>query len=224
MPETTTLPDALVRRGRPRDGRIDRVVLDAIGQMILEGGYGSLSFEGVATRSGVTKNTVYRRYPTKAALALAFLDSTHPRLPAPDPNASVDQNVQRMLRGMVRQFDRDPTLIGVISSLAGEEQSDPQLRSAVNHYSTERLQPLFEALRLGVERGELPESVDVEVGATLLSGPVLAEYMLHGPVAIDRLERMVATVLSGLRNFVPISSEAERGTGDPQPQMMTREK
>jgi AcrR family transcriptional regulator len=214
VPETTTAPAAAeARRGRPRDGRIDRAVLDAIGQMILEGGYRSLSFEGVAARSGVTKNTVYRRYPTKADLALAFLDQTHPRLPEPDANASVDENIQCMLRGMVQQFDRDPTLIGVISSLAGEEQGDPQLRSVVNRHSTERLQPLFEALRVGVDHGELPDSTDVEVGATLLYGPVLAEYMLHGPVALRRVERMVATVMSGLRNLPPNSSEAEAGTG-----------
>lgn len=199
MPETTASPAAGVRRGRPRDGRIDGAVLDAIGQMILEGGYRSLSFEGVAARSGVTKNTVYRRYPTKADLALAFLDRTHPRLPEPDPDAKVDDNVQQMLREMVQQFDLDPTLIGVISSLAGEEQSDPQLRSLVNRYSTERLQPLFEALQLGVEHGELPDATDVEIAALLLYGPVLAEYMLHGPVAFARVERMVATVLSGLR-------------------------
>jgi AcrR family transcriptional regulator len=198
--ESTATPAGESRRGRPRDGRIDRAVLDAIGQLILEGGYRSLSFEGVASRSGVTKNTVYRRYPTKADLALAFLDQTHPRLPEADPKTTVDDNVQRMLRRMVEQFDSDPTLIGVISSLAGDEQSDPQLRSAVNTYSSERLQPLFEALRLGVEQGELPESTDVELGATLLYGPVLAEYMLHGPVALSRVERMVTTVLSGLRN------------------------
>ncbi|MBW2420724.1 MAG: TetR/AcrR family transcriptional regulator [Deltaproteobacteria bacterium] len=213
MSETEAVDTVEARRGRPRDERIDRAVLDAIGQMILEGGYRSLSFEGVAARSSVTKNTVYRRYPTKADLALAFLDRTHPRLPEPDANASVDDNVQEMLRQMVREFDRDPTLIGVISSLAGEEQGDPQLRSAVNRYSTERLQPLFEALRLGVERGELPDSTDVEIGATLLYGPVLAEYMLHGPVALHRVERMVTTVLSGLRHLPPGPSEAGAGAG-----------
>ncbi len=211
MSETISSPTAENRRGRPRDGRIDRAVLDAIGQMILEGGYRSLSFEGVAARSGVTKNTVYRRYPAKADLALAFLDQTHPRLPEPDPDANVDDNVQRMLRRMVEQFDRDPTLIGVISSLAGEEQSDPQLRSVINRYSTERLQPLFEALRLGVAHGELPDFTDVEVGALLLYGPVLAEYMLHGPLSLGRIECMVATVLSGLRHCPANSSDPAAG-------------
>jgi AcrR family transcriptional regulator len=209
VPETTAALGVEARRGRPRDGRIDRAVLDAIGRMILEGGYRSLSFEGVAARSGVTKNTVYRRYPTKADLALAFLDQTHPRLPEPDAEATVDDNVQRMLREMVQQFDRDPTLIGVISSLAGDEQSDPQLRSVINRYSTDRLQPLFEALRLGVEHRELPDSTDVEVAATLLYGPILAEYMLHGPVPMRRVERMGATVLSGLRSLPPRSSEPD---------------
>jgi hypothetical protein len=52
----------------------------------------------------------------------------------------------------------------------------------------------------------------VEVAALLLYGPVLAEYMLHGPVTLDQIERMVATVLSGLRNFPANSSERQVGT------------
>ncbi|MDP6978999.1 MAG: TetR/AcrR family transcriptional regulator [Myxococcota bacterium] len=213
MPQATgPAPEAPEERrpGRPRDGRIDEAILEAIGEMILEGGYQSLSFEGVAARSGVTKNTVYRRYKKKADLALAFLDGTHPHLPAPDPGASVDLNVQRMLRRMVQEFDRDPTLIGVISSLAGDEQSDPQLRAAVNRYSTQRLQPLFDALALGIERGELPDSTDIEAGVTLLYGPVLMEYMLHGPVTLEQLDSMVAIVLTGLRTLASDSNEQDR--------------
>ncbi len=209
MPQSISTAADETRRGRPRDGRIDRAVLDAIGQLILEGGYRSLSFEGVASRSGVTKNTVYRRYPTKADLALAFLDQTHPRLPEPDPNASVDDNVQGMVRQMVEQFDHDPTLIGVISSLAGEEQSDPQLRSVVNRYSIERVQPMLRAIQLGIEHGELPASTDAGTAAMLLYGPVTAEYMLHDPLPLAQVESMVAIVLSGLRSVGAGSDESK---------------
>jgi AcrR family transcriptional regulator len=38
-----------------------------------ESGFGSLTVEGVAARAGVAKTTIYRRYRSKADLALAVL-------------------------------------------------------------------------------------------------------------------------------------------------------
>src|SRR5262245_511580 len=57
-------------RGRPRDPSLDDAILEAALTMLAECGYRSVSIEGVAARAGVGKATVYRRYPTKAALVV----------------------------------------------------------------------------------------------------------------------------------------------------------
>ena len=53
-------------RGRPRDGEADRAILRAAAELLVGGGYDAFSLDRVATRAGVARTTVYRRYPTRA--------------------------------------------------------------------------------------------------------------------------------------------------------------
>ena len=59
------------RPGRPRDPQADAAILRAARDLMSEGGLANLTVEGTAQRAGVAKTTVYRRYPTKLALAVA---------------------------------------------------------------------------------------------------------------------------------------------------------
>lgn len=62
--------------GRPRDTQIDSAILEATRELLTAGSYGDLSMESVAARAHVGKKTLYRRWPSKAALvAQAVLDS-----------------------------------------------------------------------------------------------------------------------------------------------------
>ena len=47
-----------------------RAVFDATLRLLAEGGYGALSMDAVAAAAGVNKTTVYRNWPTRAALIL----------------------------------------------------------------------------------------------------------------------------------------------------------
>lgn len=58
-------------RGRPtaqRAEKIDRTILDVALQLFLERGFEGATIEGVAERAGVSKGTVYARFPGKEAL------------------------------------------------------------------------------------------------------------------------------------------------------------
>lgn len=59
------------RPGRPRDPQADAAILRAARDLISKGGLANLTVEGTAQLAGVAKTTVYRRYPTKLALAVA---------------------------------------------------------------------------------------------------------------------------------------------------------
>src|SRR5262245_27612878 len=56
--------------GRPRDPKLDIKITQAAIKLFRERGWGRTTIEEIALRAGVGKTTVYRRYPTKAALAL----------------------------------------------------------------------------------------------------------------------------------------------------------
>src|SRR5437588_13131394 len=55
-------------RGRPRNADTDSAILAATCELLVDNGYGRLSMEAVAARSGVGKPTLYRRWSSKAAL------------------------------------------------------------------------------------------------------------------------------------------------------------
>lgn len=60
-------------RGRPRDEGADQRIVEAAAGLMLERGVADVTVDEVAEQARVGKATVYRRYPSKDALALAAL-------------------------------------------------------------------------------------------------------------------------------------------------------
>jgi TetR/AcrR family transcriptional regulator, mexJK operon transcriptional repressor len=61
------------KRGRPRDAAKDEVIIQAAGELFMERGYEAASMDAVALAAGVSKATIYARYPDKEALFRAVL-------------------------------------------------------------------------------------------------------------------------------------------------------
>ena len=57
--------------GRPRDAGADTAILDATLAVIAAEGYTGFSMDAVASRAGVSKATIYRRWPSKQDLVIA---------------------------------------------------------------------------------------------------------------------------------------------------------
>ena len=72
------------RLGRPRDARVDAAVLDAARSLLAEKGYAGTTVEAIATRAGVGKATIYRRWPTREQLLLAVTTADLPEVATPD--------------------------------------------------------------------------------------------------------------------------------------------
>lgn len=76
--ETDPAPPATRgRRGRPTRARaeaIDQLVVQTARQMFLDAGYGATAMEAIAAGAGVSKGTLYSRYPAKADLFAAVVE------------------------------------------------------------------------------------------------------------------------------------------------------
>ncbi len=59
--------------GRRRGARLDDAILDAAWAELVERGYPGLTLEGVAKRAGTSRPVLYRRWPSRTALATAAL-------------------------------------------------------------------------------------------------------------------------------------------------------
>jgi AcrR family transcriptional regulator len=67
---------AVARGGRPtveRAAAIEQAILDVARRLFLDNGYDATSMEAVAAAAGVSKGTLYARYPTKSVLIRAVV-------------------------------------------------------------------------------------------------------------------------------------------------------
>lgn len=80
-------------RGRPRKehaGNIDADILKAAIALFDEVGFGGTAMEAVAARAGISKRTLYMRYPDKKALIRAVIASIVGSARQPDPPSFAD--------------------------------------------------------------------------------------------------------------------------------------
>ena len=58
-------------RTRRRGALLESAILDAAAKELLAAGYHAFTMEAVAKSAGTNKNAIYRRWPSRAALAVA---------------------------------------------------------------------------------------------------------------------------------------------------------
>ena len=88
--------EAARRPGRPRSERAEHAIIDATIEAIGECGIDGVRCEDVATRAGVGKATLYRRWPGKEDLLIAAFAAM--RRPLPEPlGESVREDLIRLL-------------------------------------------------------------------------------------------------------------------------------
>src|SRR6185437_7276851 len=90
-----------VRRRSPRIGVKDRM-LAAASRILTDEGYGALTMERVAALSGCAKTTLYRRWPTKAALCMElYLRMADRELRDPD-TGNVYDDLRHIAESVIR--------------------------------------------------------------------------------------------------------------------------
>ena len=166
------------RAGRPRSEECTRAILDAALQELADSGYGAMTIDGVAARSGSGKATIYRRWSTKAELVADAIER-HSFADIPiDDTGNLEADLLRYLRALERALSGiDGELL---LALTAEKLRNPELAAAFDRrFVTERRARVRQLVRAAVERGELPPSTDIELLADV--GPALYLHaFVHG--------------------------------------------
>ncbi|MFE9094263.1 TetR/AcrR family transcriptional regulator [Streptomyces sp. NPDC007264] len=194
------------RRGRPRSADTDQAILDAAREVLLREGYAGLSMEKVAAEAGVGKPTVYRRWPSKAALVgdvarrgyLAVVPDGE--VPAPGPG-SVAQAITDWFRSHA-DASTDPRVSALVLALTAAAAENPQdAESLYLHHTRHQHTAIADLLRAGVEHGEFRSDADIDAVVDALIGSTL--YLLltgQTAVAAERAEALTRVLLNGLRH------------------------
>jgi AcrR family transcriptional regulator len=200
--ETPIAPPAA--RGRPRSELSHRAILDAANVILEERGFVDLTIDEVAQRAGVSKATIYRRWPTRGTLVFeAFSADFLARQPLPD-TGSLRGDLLSALRAWIKTVKgtvTGRTLIGLIA----EVQRDPELAEI---WRERFITPVRTHHRLmidrAVARGEVSTDADPEVILDLLYGPLYHRLLQsHLPLSDRFVQSVVDIVIAGVRPASP---------------------
>jgi AcrR family transcriptional regulator len=165
--------------GRPRDPRAHQAILDAVLELLHEGGYGRVTVEAIAGRAHVGKSTIYRRWSSKGPLVVEALGRMLHLGPAVD-TGDVRQDLQALLRRVVGVVGQ-PLLTLSIPGLVADLGADPDLAAAFRQtFIDPKRARVALLLDQAVARGQLDPGVDAELVTDLLVGPVLWRAILTG--------------------------------------------
>jgi AcrR family transcriptional regulator len=192
-----TQPETAPSAGRPRSEEAHQAILDATLELLAEVGFSALTVEGVASRAGVGKATIYRRWASKLPLVVEAFGGL-PALEDAD-TGSLERDLKTMLRAYLELFHKTP-LGTVLPSLAGERAHNTELSKIFDPVMRGRRQPLVRALQRAVARGEVPRDLDLELAADLVVGPIAVRLFFTGrPLHPDMVDPIVDIALAGLR-------------------------
>lgn len=187
------------RRGRPRDEAIDAAILDATIEELIAHGFSALSMEAVASRAGVAKTTLYRRWSSTKELAIAAMCTFQQRV-APPPEGSVRDQLVHLVDGMRRTWN-DPRYAAIMRRITGDAVTNPEAyKQGRDRIIAPHLRMLDATLRRGVDEGVIRSDVDLVWVRQLLTSPIAAATLtLRGHMTKAQIEMTVDTVLRGLR-------------------------
>jgi AcrR family transcriptional regulator len=194
-------------RGRPRDPRRREAILQAAIMLVAEVGYDRMTVEALAARAGVSKPTIYRRWPGgKKEIIVEAIRSKHV-----DPDSLPDAGSLRgdllgLLGAMIEHIDQDAHLAaGLISQLRESEELATLMREEVATLERRRYDVL---IARAVARGELSADARITPLLSDVAGSVVFTRAVVTSEPLDQafLEELVDHVLLPILNPLPKDS------------------
>lgn len=189
------------KAGRPQSEAAaahDRI-MDAVYALLETTPARDVTMEAVAKLAGVGKPTLYKWWPSKAALILAMFSERLALPTSPAEGETVEATVRASVCRLISLFKG---LFGkVMGDLIAEGQSDPRI---LHDLYTEHIMPRRERLAAQIERakarGEFAQDVDPELAVDVIFGTVYHRFLLRiEPFDEAFGNALVTHVFSGLR-------------------------
>jgi len=148
-------PPAPRATGRPRSAAADTAILSSTREALVELGWSKLTLGDVATRAGVAKTTLYRRWSGKNELVVDAVAELFDELELPD-RGSLAADIEGVVMQFAAILDRPEARNGLMAVVA-ESTRDGALRERIRASIVDRQKRLVLAGRSRAQRrGELP--------------------------------------------------------------------
>ncbi len=152
--------------------------MDAVYELLQERPARDLTMEMVAKKAGVGKPTLYKWWPSRAALMLAMFRERLYAMREPVESGTAQDVVRQRVRRLVREFNG---LFGkVLAGLIAEGQADPTVLDELytRHMLPSRLDTIAEIER-GIDAGEFARETDAALVVDTIIGPLYFRLLLR---------------------------------------------
>lgn len=192
------------RGGRPREAAIDTAIILATRRRLVVDGYSKMTLGDIAADAGVTRPTLYRRWPGKFELVVDALDYGFRAQRDTYPTYELDElPALEALTEAVRRVDPayfNPDAIMLMGNFIGETHRTPGLLEIMREHAIEPRVTLVERVIENLrDRGEVRADVDVHMIASLCFGAFFGAYMRLDTDREELIARIVASIWPAIR-------------------------
>ena len=186
-------------RADRRNSSTHDAILDAAQRLVRRRGYNRVTIEAIAAAAGAGKQTIYRWWPSKAALYLELYEGLVAEDKLRFDTGSVAGDLRFLLRRLFRILAATPAR-AILAGLIAETQSDPRVSKAlIAHLVRGRRHLIRVVFERGQARGEIRGSADIDFAVDTISGSVWFRLLL-GHQALDNrfADKLVAQIRHGV--------------------------
>ncbi|MFF3206738.1 TetR/AcrR family transcriptional regulator [Streptomyces sp. NPDC002962] len=189
------------RTGRPRSAAADTAILAATREALVELGWSKLTLGDVATRAGVAKTTLYRRWAGKNELVVDAVAELFGELELPD-RGSLAADIEGVVLQFAAILARPEAKSGLMAAVA-ESTRDDALRERIRASIVDPQKDLvLEGRARAQARGELPPQTDpaeaartVDLIFDVVAGAVVHRTLVSAEPADEEWVRSFTRVL-----------------------------
>lgn len=167
--------------------------------LLTDKGLQGLTMDDIAAHAGVSKNTIYRWWPSKAAVLMdAFADATSPGLGFPAEGDAITRLRAQVHR--VAQMMTEPRVQLPFVALIAASQHDPELAAALRErFIASRRAAASRLITTAIEEGEFPRDLDPDVIIDAIYGALYYRLLItRAPITPDYADRLIDTLAPAL--------------------------
>jgi AcrR family transcriptional regulator len=178
-------------------------IVEAAGQLLVEGGRAAVTTNAVAARAGVSIGSLYQYFPNKEAL-FAALQQQHREEVGPlihhalsrlsDPSIDLVAGIVMLMRGMVELHKADPARLRALAEELGEPTTPAEIQELAEATTRALCQRSGKSEQQVRSQAWLAAQTLTHVGRALVHHP--PELMLDD--VFDSLSRMLGGLLAGV--------------------------
>ena len=201
-------PNREPARGRPRDPRTDDAIMAATRRLLTDVGYEQVSMESIAREAGVSRPTIYRRWPSKAHVVFeAAFGTAAGGAGLVSRTGDFEVDLREFVRRAVA-FWREPVVEAATMGILAERRRDPDLHIRTQRLLDDRVRAeLAELIGTAAQQGVVRPDVDADLLFDTLVGTAFYGALVDGRADTEQADRLCALVLWGVQD----RKDKERG-------------